>query len=147
VDAPRPGGDSPPVVEQEVSESDSGSSEASEQASEAPTQESRPPGYSACEVVSPGHGENFQGVQAITVALSVQPELQRGHRIQLFVNGAAQPDWPAQALTFTLPEVVRGSHTLSVRILDARGRTVCTGPPITFQLRQQSVIRPAQSGA
>jgi hypothetical protein len=107
--------------------------------------------YTSCIVTAPAHDETFQGVQSVGVSLSVQPALQPGHRIQLFVNGAAQPDWPATATDYSLPDVVRGSHTLSVRIVDARGRTVCSGPPITFHLRQQSVIRPArppaQSGA
>lgn len=106
--------------------------------------------YTSCSVTVPAHDENFQGVQSVGVSLSVQPALQPGHRIQLFVNGAAQPDWPATATDYTLPDVVRGSHTLSVRIVDARGRPLCSGPSITFHLRQPSVIRPArppQSGA
>jgi hypothetical protein len=102
------------------------------------------PTYTSCTVTAPAHDETFHGVQAVGVSLSVEPELQQGHRIQLFVNGAALPDWPATATYYTLPDVVRGSHTLSVRIVDARGRPGCSGPSITFHLRQQSVIRPAR---
>jgi hypothetical protein len=103
--------------------------------------------YTSCAVVSPADDENFQGVQAVSVQLSVEPQLQPGHRIQLLVNGAALPEWPAAATSYTLPEVFRGSHTLSARVLDARGRPVCSGPSITFHIRQQSLIRPGRSGA
>lgn len=107
----------------------------------------QPEGYTSCTVASPADDENFQGVQSVYVQLSVEPQLQPGHRIQLLVNGAALPEWPAAATSSTLPEVFRGSHTLSVRVLDARGRPVCSGPSITFHIRQQSLIRPGRSGA
>jgi hypothetical protein len=107
----------------------------------------QPEAYTSCTVASPAHDENFQGVQPVYVQLSVEPQLQPGHRIQLLVNGAALPEWPAAATSYTLPEVFRGSHTLSVRVLDARGRPVCSGPSITFHVRQQSLIRPGRSGA
>jgi hypothetical protein len=147
IETPRPPAEQPPPPEPPAQGAqDSGSQEGNA---------SRQPfSYSSCQVVAPTQDENFQGVQPISVSLSVEPEVQPGHRIQLLVNGAALPDWPPTATQYTLPEVYRGSHTLSVRIVDARGRPVCSGPSITFHLRQQSVLppagrapRPAQSGA
>jgi hypothetical protein len=135
VDAPRPSGDSsPPPVP--VPETDG-------------TVTERPPPpftYARCTVAEPVHDQTFHGVQPVSVRLTIEPALQPGHRIQLFVNGAARSDWPANAIEYTLPEVFRGSHTLSVRIVDEQGRPACSGPSSTFHLRQPSVLSPLRQG-
>lgn len=99
--------------------------------------------YRSCTVSSPAADETFFGVQAVSVRLAVEPEPQPGHRIQVLVNGTPRSDWPASATEYTFSEVFRGSHTLSVRIIDASGRTLCSGMPVTFHLRQNSVLPPA----
>jgi hypothetical protein len=132
VNAPRPSGDGPAAQAELPAES-----------GVAVANPDVPVSYRSCIVLSPQNDQTFFGVQAIDVALSVQPGLQNGHRIQVLANGAVLPAWPATAVAYTLPEVVRGSHTLAVRILDQNGRTVCTAPPITFHLRQNSVLPPA----
>lgn len=99
--------------------------------------------YSRCEITSPANEQNFQGVQAVPVNIGVEPGLQPGHRIQVFVNGQQRSDWPANATSYTFAEVFRGSHTLTVRIIDASGRTLCAGAPVTFHLRQPGLLSPA----
>lgn len=101
--------------------------------------------YARCNVASPAHDETLHGVQAVTISLDVEPVLQPGHRIEVQVNGARLTAWPANALSHTLPEVFRGSHTVQVRVLDANGAVQCTGQPITFHLRQQSVLAPGRA--
>jgi hypothetical protein len=149
-DQPRPGAErisagAPPPGSEALPDVTARPDEANDRGADGRGQQ--PEAYTSCTVVSPADNENFQGVQPVTVQLSVGPQLQPGHRIQLLVNGAAVPEWPADATSYTLPEVFRGSHTLSVRVLDARGRPVCSGPSITFYVRQQSLIRPGRSGA
>lgn len=104
----------------------------------------QPFAYARCEVVSPARDETFHSVQAVNIRLDVEPALQPGHRIEVQVNGVRLTDWPANALDYTIPEVFRGSHTVQVRVLDADGTVVCTGQPLTFHLRQQSVLAPGR---
>jgi len=98
--------------------------------------------YSSCVVQSPENDWTFHGVQPVTVTLGIEPQLQQGHRIQVYVNGAPRPDWPANATSYTLPEVYRGSHTVQARILDSSSRVLCTGPTVTFHLRQTGLTSP-----
>src|SRR5690349_19926511 len=74
--------------------------------------------YTSCVVQSPENDQTFNGVQPVTVILAIEPQLQDGHRVQVYVNGALNTDWPPEATSFTLPEVFRGSHTIQARIVD-----------------------------
>lgn len=98
--------------------------------------------YSSCVVQSPENDQTFSGVQPITVILAIEPELQDGHRVQVYVNGARRTDWPADATNFTLPEVYRGSHTLQARIVDSGNRVLCSAPTVTFHLQQTGLNSP-----
>jgi hypothetical protein len=109
---------------------------------EAPPVPLPPFAYTACEITSPANEQDFQGVQPVAVNLRVEPGLQPGHRIQVFVNGQQRSDWPANSTSYTFAEVFRGSYTLNARILDAGGRTLCAGPTITFHLRQPGLLSP-----
>jgi hypothetical protein len=102
--------------------------------------------YTRCGVQSPAADETFHGVQPVNIVLQVEPALQSGHRIEVRVDGALVRDWPPESLSFTLPEVVRGSHTVQMRVLDAGGVILCTAEPRTFHLRQTSVLPPAGRG-
>ena len=104
--------------------------------------------YTSCVVQSPENDQTFSGVQAVTVILGIEPQLQDGHRVQVYVNGALNTDWPPEATSFTLPEVFRGSHTIQARIVDSANRVLCNVPTVTFHLQQtglnspQSPLRP-----
>jgi len=98
--------------------------------------------YTQCSVTSPRNEETFRSVQPVSVQLAIQPTLQTGHRVQVFVNGSARADWPSTATSYTLPEVYRGSHAVHARVVDANGRILCQGPPVTFFLQQASVLSP-----
>jgi hypothetical protein len=100
--------------------------------------------YARCEVVSPAADETLHGVQQVTVTLAVEPALRTGHRVEVLMNGAAIPGWPPELTRYTIPEVFRGSHTLQVRIYDENGVEVCSGPSLTFHLRQTSVLAPGR---
>jgi hypothetical protein len=67
--------------------------------------------------------------------------------VRVLYDGTPLANWPAGSTRSSIPEVFRGSHTLSVRVLDANGRTVCAGSSITFHLRQPSVVSPQRQPA
>ncbi|WP_283182573.1 DUF4124 domain-containing protein [Pseudomonas svalbardensis] len=59
----------------------------------------------------------------IIVSVTSEPGLQRGHRYRLLLDGQPTAD-PGLSPVFALSNIDRGSHNLSVEILDEQGRTV-----------------------
>lgn len=103
----------------------------------------QPFAYKTCIVAAPAPDETFRGVQPVNVQLGIDPQLQPGHTVRVLFDGSPVAGWPPESTQYTLPEVFRGSHTLTVRVIDANGRAVCAGPTVTFHLLQTSVLPPA----
>ncbi|MFW9079142.1 DUF4124 domain-containing protein [Pseudomonas sp. P2757] len=59
----------------------------------------------------------------LIVSVTSEPGLQAGHRYRLLLDGQAIGE-PGLSPVFPLSNIDRGSHNLSVEILDAQGRTV-----------------------
>lgn len=59
----------------------------------------------------------------VIVSVTSEPGLQRGHRYRLLLDGQPTAE-PGPSPVFALSNIDRGSHNLSVEILDAQGRTV-----------------------
>ena len=59
----------------------------------------------------------------LIVSVTSEPCLQRGHRYRLLLDGQPTAE-PGPSPVFALRNIDRGSHTLSVEILDQNGRTV-----------------------
>lgn len=59
----------------------------------------------------------------IIVSVTSEPGLQRGHRYRLLLDGQPTAE-PGPSPVFALSNIDRGSHNLSVEILDEQGRTV-----------------------
>jgi Domain of unknown function (DUF4124) len=100
--------------------------------------------YTRCAVASPTDQQVFNAVSAVNARIDIEPGLQRGHKLQVFLNGSAFVDWPATQFAYTLVDLYRGSYTLSVRVIDANGRALCTGSTVNFHVRQPSVLAPAR---
>jgi hypothetical protein len=111
-----------------------------------PAAEPPPTKYTRCAVVAPMNDEVFNAPGTVSARVEVEPALQVGHRLQVFVNGSPFPEWPAGQFAYSL-NVFRGSYTLSVRVLDAAGRTACSGSPITFHVHQPSLLAPGRRPA
>ncbi|VVN17432.1 hypothetical protein PS662_04176 [Pseudomonas fluorescens] len=59
----------------------------------------------------------------LIVSITSEPGLQRGHRYRLLLDGQPTAE-PGPSPVFALSNIDRGSHHLSVEILDEHGRTV-----------------------
>jgi hypothetical protein len=59
----------------------------------------------------------------IIVSVTSEPALQRGHRYRLLLDGQPTAE-PGSSPVFPLSNIDRGTHQLSVEILDEQGRTV-----------------------
>jgi hypothetical protein len=71
-------------------------------------------------------------ITSVTVALSVEPTLEPGHQVQVMVDGK-----PAfKGLAGALSGLERGSHSLSAKVLDAKGNELSTAAGPTFHIRK-----------
>jgi hypothetical protein len=100
--------------------------------------------YTSCLVTAPVNDAVFHTSDGIAAAVTIQPALQAGHRIQVYLNGGAFLEWPQSSMTYQLTGLYRGSYTLSVRVLDANDRALCAGPAINFHVQQPTLLSPAR---
>lgn len=97
-------------------------------------------GYSAINIVLPeqnGTVRNNQG--QVQVNIEMEPELQPGHRIKLFLDGGAvQGEFDGPSIQ--LAGVNRGTHTLRAVVSDASGQRLGDSPSVRFTLRQTTIF-------
>lgn len=90
-------------------------------------------------IQSPAAEATFQrGGEAIPVAYSVTPALRPGDHVQVLFNGS-----PASTDLDLLPagDLERGSHTLTVRVLDENDKEVAAASSV-FYIQQTSKLGP-----
>jgi hypothetical protein len=100
--------------------------------------------YTRCVVTEPTADQGFRLGETVTASVAIEPALQPGHRIQVNLNNSPYPDWPATGTTSLLNGLVRGTYTMSVRVLGPDDRVLCMGAGISFHVRQASLLSPAR---
>lgn len=98
--------------------------------------------YTRCEMTAPVHDTVFNINDPVQPAIAIEPSLQPGHRIQVFLNGQPYTAWPEGATGYTLANIYRGSYSIAARVVDADGKMLCSGPSVTFHVRQPSLLSP-----
>jgi len=88
-------------------------------------------------VVSPAIDETVHSNTG-SIRVIVQ-DVPRGLRLQPVLDGAAMSE-PVADSVFYLRGVTRGTHQLTVKLLDAGGREVSQTPPVTFHVWQASKL-------
>ncbi len=97
------------------------------------------------EVWKPENDETFVNTaNTVSVRLRLEPELQDGHTIWLYLDGKRVDGLPGNGDSFELTNVPRGTHTLAVVVADFSGKSVTSSPTITFHLRQPSLLAPTR---
>ncbi|MHC8392311.1 DUF4124 domain-containing protein [Pseudomonas sp. LB3P93] len=76
----------------------------------------------------------------LIVSVTNEPGLQRGHRYRLLLDGQPTAE-PGLSPVFALSNIDRGSHNLSVEILDEQGRTVERTANQPFQMLRISLAQ------
>ena len=141
-DRPVPGAERVSVVAPKPSSSPPQTAGVDKAAASAPSVAREAPAivpYTRCVIVAPETEETFNAVNSVAVGVHLEPSLQDGHTIEVRVDGTVVKDWPLDALTHTVTDLLRGAHTVSARVLDADGTPACTGPSLTFHVRQPTV--------
>jgi len=97
--------------------------------------------YRKLAISSPADQSTLRNEHKITIASVIEPGLRNGHNIEFLDNG--QPlQTASKATSLELIDFERGSHSLSVRILDKNGKVLQTSTPITVHIFR-AVIKPA----
>jgi hypothetical protein len=79
-----------------------------------------------------------------SVSVNVSPALRGAENLLLFVNGAPQGE-PQRASTWSLTNVYRGQHDLTVGVIDDSGKTLAISPPVRVFVQRPSINSPSRS--
>jgi hypothetical protein len=93
-------------------------------------------GYSEIAIVVPeqdGTVRDNQGKVMVNIAL--EPTLQDGHQVRLFIDGQAVPG-SFDGTTIELSGVERGTHQLLAEVIDANGSSMLRSDSVSFTMRQ-----------
>jgi hypothetical protein len=80
----------------------------------------------------------------LPVAVTVEPELSAGLKINLYLDGNRVVDGAPGRLAFELDGIERGEHSLSAAVEDEAGTEILRSEPIRFYVQQTS-IQPQQA--
>lgn len=113
----------------------------------APPSDSQPqeegPQYRDFEIWQPSDGETIPNTGGnVSVNIRLDPGLQNGHSLFLYMDNRLIEGYPGNTLSFDLQEVPRGTHSLIAVINDASGLRVQESPRVSFTVRQASIAQP-----
>lgn len=101
------------------------------------------PAYRLLEISKPAPDETLINVEgSVEVEVNVQPELQSDHSLDLYLDGQPVSGFPPGTQSFVLKDVFRGTHQVTATITDQDGRQLAQSQPVTFHVRQTSVLNP-----
>ena len=96
--------------------------------------------YESVVITSPADDEAVRANDGrLTVSVSISPKLQPKHMLELHMDGSKVAE--TQGYRFELAEVDRGTHTLQVHVVDAKGRTLISSKPSSFHLLRYTIPR------
>jgi hypothetical protein len=102
--------------------------------------------YSRLAILSPVNEETIWNNQGnLDVALTVEPRMRQGDRINLYLDGEPVNGLPPNATRFTINRVFRGGHTLRATVVDRNGAELFSSDTLQFYVRQTSLLNPQNS--
>jgi hypothetical protein len=97
--------------------------------------------YAEFTITSPTPEQTFLGDDPIAVHLNLSPGLKTGHSIAWHVSGK-QLDGQADAVSFVMPRLDRGTYLLMATITDQQTGESQSSNSVTFFVRQPSALAP-----
>lgn len=95
--------------------------------------------YTRLSIVQPENKATIRNNQGyLVVSVELDPELKPGDKLQILFDGALIGE-PQTALLFQLNGIFRGSHTIAVQAIDAKGNVLITSEPITIFMHRPRV--------
>ena len=106
----------------------------------APKQAEPAPAYTSLAITNPADDTAIRSNSGdLSVSVSLQPELKKGHSLVLLVDGVPMGDYAGGV--FSLTNVDRGTHSLSAQVLDSEGMPLISAEPITVHILRYSAIK------
>jgi len=96
--------------------------------------------FTQFSIVSPANQETITGNQPINVNLALEPQLKSNQSLSWTLDGSALSN-QANATSFTLEDVPRGTHTIIATVEDQSGESKST-EPVTFYVVRTSLFSP-----
>ena len=94
----------------------------------------------AVRIVAPQPEETLWNIGGrLPVAVQVDPALQEGEKVNVYLDGNRVVDGEAGRLAFEIEDVWRGEHSLSAAVENAAGTEILRSDPIRFYVQQTSV--------
>jgi len=97
--------------------------------------------YVLLQITRPALDQTFWNVGGqIPVSLNLEPALQRGDSIRVYLDDQPVEDFPSTGTSHVLSEVWRGSHILRAEVVNASGQVLAQSEMVAFNVRQTSVV-------
>ena len=97
--------------------------------------------YALVQITRPMLDQTFWNVGGrVPVAVNLEPALQRGDSLRLYLDDQQVEDFPSTGTSHVLSEVWRGSHTLRAEVVNALGQVQAQSEMVVFHIRQTSVV-------
>src|SRR5262245_8275967 len=97
--------------------------------------------YSKLDLWKPQNDETFTNTgNTITARVRLEPDLQPGHSIWLYLDGKRVDGLAGAGDEFSLSNVFRGTHTLAATVTDQSGKQLINSQTVTFHMHQTSVL-------
>jgi len=106
-------------------------------------------GYTQLSIMSPTQDETLRdNTGAVPVSAGIEPPLNvaAGHLFQYYLDGQKQGE-PTTSTRIVVANVDRGTHNVSVAVINAEGKEVMRSNPVPFHLHRQSINFPRGPGA
>lgn len=98
--------------------------------------------YSSMDIVQPQPGGTVRSNDGkVPVSIALDPALQKGHSIKLFLDGQAI-NGSFEAPAIELSGVERGTHRLQASVVDLGGQRMIESSPVRFTLRKMGLNDP-----
>lgn len=99
--------------------------------------------YTNFTILSPRNNENIQNQVTVPVRVEIKPDLQKGDRLQLFLDNKPIGDAITQT-TLIMPWVERGEHQLSVAVIDKNSKIIKNTDSITIFIHRVTTNTPTR---
>jgi hypothetical protein len=126
---------------------DSSVSRGSSASSQSTTPAGKAPNYQI-EIWRPANEETFTNPsETVDVRLRIDPALQAGDSLYLYLDGRLVEGYPPTATDFSLKDVERGAHSVTAVVNDSRGQQIAQAKAVQFFMRQPSLLDPVHRPA
>jgi hypothetical protein len=108
-----------------------------------------PPGagaYQSCAITEPVAETSLFAPDSVHVAVSLDPPLRNGDRLQVLLDGQPLQASSPSATSLEAAQPDRGAHLLSAVVRDSSGKMVCSASGVTFYVQRPSVLSPQSPG-